>query len=367
MTAPTVIRCSSTDRALSCNPSLVPAEAAYNPSSPEANEGTAAHAAMAEIAMGRTPDLEAIAMEHGVDRDDLASIVGRAAYVWTDQMYAWFPEPDTEIQAEVELAPGLILRGTRDVGSVMARAVNDWKFGWAPSSHTTQVKSYSYLMRAKHGMPESGVILGIEYWVRPGELKVHRFDDAALDRLRDDLIEAHARRDDGQYGPSIGACQYCPRQNECAAKADWERSGVSALTTVEPGELVTREMVGDIYDRVAGLKKACARFDKLVKGMLLEGDIHLPDGRRVTNVTSEQTKIQPSKALAVLAALDFDAAQLDQAVKVTKSGLGKALKIYADDGQGAELVRQTMRALDDAGAVSRVSVTKKQTTKEPQS
>lgn len=323
---------------------------------------------MAEVIVGNIPDLDAIAGEYGVDLDELTKIVGRACWAWSQDISGWFPEAEAEIRSEAALSTDVILRGTRDVGSVIARAVLDWKFGWAPSTHTTQLKSYAYLMRAEHGMPGSGHILGIEYWVRAGELKVHRFDDASLDQLCEDLLEAHSHRDDGQYGPSADACRYCPRQNECTARADWARSGVSALTVVEPGQVMTRQAVAEVYDRVAEIKKACGQFDKLVKGMLLEGDIELPDGRRVTNVTSEQDKIQPSKAVAVLRdVLELDEAQLDLALGVTKSGLSRALKLYADKGAGAALIRNAMRELDDAGAVSRIEVTKKQVTKEPQS
>lgn len=380
MTDPVIIRCSSTDRAVTCAPSLVKPEAAYNPSNPDATEGTAAHTAMADIVNGEVPDLDGIASEYGLDYDDLAQLVGRATRAWESDIAAWFPASSSEVRMSTELSPAVTLRGTADVTDerkleawgigthVEALGVLDWKFGWAPSTHTTQIKSYAYLMRAEHGMPSSGFILGIEYWVRPGELKVHRFDDAALDQLRDDLLDAHSRREDGQYGPSADACRYCPRQNECTARADWARSGVSALTVVEPGQIMTRQAVAEVYDRVAEIKKACGQFDKLVKGMLLDGPIELPDGRVVKNVTSEQTQIQASKAVAVLRdVLDLDAAQMDLALGVTKSGLGRALKLYADKGDGAALIRNAMRELDDAGAVSRVEVTKKQTTKEPHS
>lgn len=375
-----IVRCSSLDRVLDCSGSLEESDVPYTPNNPEANEGQAAHEALLALSHGLIPDIGRIADEYGVDADELERIVasGHQAFL---QVRQWFDGGtfEGEEPAEAELAPGIVLRGSKDLASILYSAANDseekplhlvrpvlerisvldWKTGWQPSVHPNQLRGYAYLERAKHGMPACGYILGVEVWARAGTYRIYKFDDANLDRLREEILEQVALRG-RQFGPSYDACNYCQLQLACAARAEWVRSGVTALVHVGRNQPVTRELAGELYERAKELRKALARYDDVLAAFLQEGPVPLPDGRQLELQVEEQDKIRPSKAMRVLREeLRLTPEEADLALSITKAGLDRVVKGRVEKGDGATAMRELMKRLAEVGAVEKTTVRKK--------
>lgn len=350
----TTIRCSSVDRVLQCSASLAVDGPEYNPNTPEATEGTACHGAMVRVVTGEGPTVEDVSVKFGLDSDTIAQAVSFGAKAW-GEIAQWFPDPHCEVAMETELAPGVILRGHADVIGASSEmvSVDDHKFGWSPSIHTGQIRSYSYLARSVHGMPPSGFVLGVETWVRARELRMHKFRDEDLDRLRDELLDAIKHPD--HYGPSADACHYCPRQLDCQARAEWLRSGVTALVPLEENQLVTRELVADIYDRTKQLGAALRRYDEVLRQMLEEGPLALSDGRVIAFEDREQEQIRASKAMQIIREeLQLTPDEADEAITITKSGIERVLKARAPKGKAAAYMRETLGRLREVGAIEKI-------------
>ncbi len=207
------VRCSSTDSGLRCAGHWAPTDAPYNPESDDSREGDAGHEVMAQHVMGVDPDIEAIARKHSVDPDELRRMYARGKKAW-EEVKQWFPNPSAEHRLEGLLPGGarkITLRGTADLVQLVGQvAVLDWKFGWAPTVHPKQLKSYSYLaMENAEDFPDDGHVIGIEAWLRVGELRVHRFSRKELFEHEYAIVQ-QIERIGTQYGPSDDACKYCP-------------------------------------------------------------------------------------------------------------------------------------------------------------
>lgn len=359
-----VIRCSSLDRVLACAGSLEETAAPFAPLNPEATEGKAAHEAMAAIVVGLVPDIDAIAARYGVDANDLAALVRKGIRVW-EEVQQWFSgvhNADSK-QFEAALSPEVMLRGTPDLLSAAEVMVSvlDHKFGWEPSEHPAQLRGYAYLAREAYGMPASGYITGIESWARPGVYRVHKFTDADLDRLRAEVLE-QTRHVAKQFGPSRDACLYCPRQNDCSARADWLRSAIAPLVQIGSNLPITPEMLAGAFERAREFRRFLDQYDAAL-GQALDlrgGTIKLTDGRELRWEEDEQDEITPSLALDYLRdELKLTPAEIDRVLGVTKGGLKDVLKKRAPYRQGAAMFRAAMARLSGLGAVATVIKRKK--------
>lgn len=349
------VRCSSLDRVMACAGSLVEPAHPYNPNNPEAREGTAGHQALAAVVVGADPDLDAIAAEYDVDRDDLARLVGFGRKAW-GQLRQHFPDPRSEVSVEAHLV-GCILRGTADVLALSpdALAVLDWKLGWAPTEHTHQLTGYGLAAAKMRGMPTSGRVLCCEVWVRSGEIRVRRYDAEALAAFEAELgkqVELIGR----QYGPGLDSCKFCPRQNECPARAEWVRGSVTAIEPLSADTAITRDVVGQIYERTKMLGRALDRYDEVLRSMLAEGPVPLPDGRKLVLEERQQDKIRASKAMPYLREeLRLTPDEADEVLKISKGAIERVVKARAAKGKGAAAMREAMAALKNADAIEKVS------------
>ena len=351
------IRCSSLDRAMTCSGSLAEPKIPYNPNTDEAREGTAGHEALAKIVIGEIPDIEAIAAKHDIETEALAELVGRGKRAWED-LRKWFPNPATEIRMSDFFGGDVVeLRGTADVlaSSPDTLAVLDWKFGWAPSEHTYQLLGYADLAVGECGMPTSGHVLCCEVWVRAGEIRVRRYDMDALADF-DRVLISQVRQTGKQYGPGLDACRYCPHQTSCQARDEWMRSSVTALTPVAENQALTPAMVGSLYERAKMLGKALDRYDEVLKAMLAQAPVPLPDGRKIVLEERQQDKVRPSKAMPYLReGLQLTPDEADEILSVSKGGIERVVKARAPKGKGAAAVRETMAALAAADAVEEIT------------
>jgi hypothetical protein len=290
---------------------------------------------------------------YGVDPDVLVGMARRAKEAW-EWLSKWYPKAECECHMAADLSDEVTLRGTSDLVSVAGHAVLDWKFGWSPSEHPNQIRSYAYLLRDMHGMPDRGYILGAEVWVRIGEVRIHKFRDEDLDRLRDELLAQVA--DPNRYGPSYDACRYCPRQMNCRAKDEWTRSGITALEAIDDESSITPTVIADLYDRSRVIGRALRHYDKVLKSMIASGPVVTSDGREITIDQQEQDYIRPSKAMRILREeLKLTKDEVNIALKITKSGLQEVLKGRAPKGKAAAYMRETLERLCEVGAVEKVT------------
>ncbi len=350
------IRCSSTDRVLACASSLTPTDHPYTPNNAEAREGHAAHAALAVMVAGATPDIEAIATEYQVDRDELASLVSRGRKAWSE-LRGFFPEAVPERHMAHEIAHDVDLRGTADVASIVeaATAVLDWKAGWRSSEHPGQLKSYAYLAST---FTNHEYVLAVEVWLRLGTFRVHRWSRAELEAHAAQLV-AQTTRIGKQWGPSPSACQYCPLQLTCKARADYLTGGADGLVPFAGNRYpVSRELIGQLWEKRTALRRALDRFDALADAMLDEGPIPLDDGRELRRVTSERTRIRSVAAMQFLRER-LSSEQADEVISVSKSALANALKAGAPRGKGAAAIREGMAELERLGALETYTHTEK--------
>jgi hypothetical protein len=350
------VRCSSLDRVMACAGAFADPAVPYNPNNPEAREGTAGHKALAAIVVGQVPDLDAIATDHDVDRDELERLVGIGRKAW-EQLRQHFPEALAEQPVAVAIGNAIHLTGTTDVISrtVDTLAILDWKLGYAPSEHTHQLLGYGRAAVSNGPMPESGHVLCVEAWVRVGEIRVRRYDADALADFERRLL-AQVKQSGKQFGPGLDACRYCPRQNECPARAEWIRGSVTALEPLSGEAAITRDVVGAIYERAKALGRALDRYDEVLKAMLAEGPVPLPDGRRLVLEDRQQDKLSVAAAMPYLReTLQLTPEEADEVLSMTKTGLERVLKGRVPKGKGAAAMREAMRALVDAGAVEKIT------------
>lgn len=350
------VRCSSLDRILSCAGSIKEPDHPYRPHNPEAAEGQAGHKALHSLALGQAPDLTAIADEYQVDVDELQKLYEKGQVIWEQLIECGWLAGDRypEEAMQSELPGGILLTGHTDLAVVRGNewlAVLDWKLGFKPSEHPNQIRGYARLARDRWGMPATGYVYGIEVWVRLGEAITHKFTDHQLDLLTVELQE-QVRLGPKQYGPGFDACRYCPRQNACEALNEWRRGSVSALAPVSQNQPITRELVGSLFERKKQLDAALRQYDKVLESMLAEGPVPMGDGRYITQQAQEVDVIRPSEALEFFErVLEMQPHELDEAVSISKTALGRVVKARVAKGQGAAAERRVITALRAKGAI----------------
>lgn len=354
------IRCSSTDRVMACASSLTPTDHPYSPNNDAAREGHAAHAAMAVVVAGAEPDVDAIAAEYQVSRDELVSLVSKGRKAW-GELQRWFPEAVPERHARADLGGDVELAGTADVMSVRRdhhAAVLDWKAGWKPSEHPHQLMSYAYLAANLAGGVQD--VLAVEVWLRLGTFRVYRWSTDQLAAYAVRLAEQteHVGK---QWGPSPAACQYCPLQLTCQARADYLAGGADGLIPIAGNRYaVTRELVGQLWDKRTELRRALDRFDSIAGALLEEGPIPLDGERELRLVTSERSRIRAAQSFAYLrGVLELTPEEADRVLSVSKTKLAEVLKARAPKGKGAAAIRKVMTDLEQSGAIETYTHTEK--------
>ena len=344
------IRCSSLDRVMACSGSLLPIDAPYAPQTASAAEGTAAHQALAVVVAGADPDLDAIATNHHVDRDDLAALVARGREAWA-MVSRHFADPVPERLMATDLTPAVTIRGTADVVSIDDGdiAVLDWKCGWKPSENPCQLQGYAFLAASLSGKIKS--ITAIEAWLRAGTMRVHKWAEEDTCSFAERVL-AQVKCAGKQWGPSHEACRYCPRQNACQARDEWSRSAVSALAPLAAETPVTRELIGELYGQSKQLAAALRRYNSALIEHLLDGPIPLPGSGQLVLHEQEQDSILPAAAMPVLRdEMRLSPMEANAVLRISKSGLRNVVKARARKGQAASAMREIMSRLRKAGAI----------------
>jgi len=358
------LRCSSLPRFITCASSALTAKNPYNPTSPMATLGTAAHKALELHVNGEDVDLDVIAKQHGVKRDDLGPLYGFGAKAW-NEIKEHFPEPVTEDYVVGRFSQqGLRFVGIDGHADVINRdgrtsVIADWKSGWSRTGYLDQMAGYAYCEWKQHGMPKSGKIITIIVWLRYGEIDVRHWTKEGIEQWESVLLDTF--RDVGKhYGPGE-ACTFCPRQNECDARNEFLRGASIALVETTPKEL-TPEVLGSLYPKAVALGNALDNYwTALNAAIKSNGTISVGDGREAYMLEVEKQKIDMVTAFKVLK--DEFGVTKDEYSKCATVSKSKVMKLIADKAADRQKGKDKARAielLDEAGALTVTKYLKRQ-------
>ena len=176
--------------------------------------GSAVHEAMQSYVCGLEPDLDALALRWGCDRDEIGRLTWAGRQAWAE-LAPSFPDAETEVAVRAELALSsdvVDLTGHVDLISRLGTRAHalDWKSGRLDHDYYAQVAGYAACLILGEGYEE--VVITV-VWLREGEAETYTFDRAT--------IAAWLERFDAQlhrHGYVLGShCQFCPRGHSCEA------------------------------------------------------------------------------------------------------------------------------------------------------
>jgi len=355
------IRCSSLDRFIECPDSELELDNPYNPSNPYAAAGTAKHIILAATTKGDLPDFEGVAREHSLEISELQS-AALAARRMVDEVVSWCratPTVDTEARLGSNLTTGTADYVARVyIDDELAQMfVIDWKTGWGSDEHPNQLRGYALGALHNFGMPSSGYIRTVEAWLPLNERRVADYTEDDLLRFQS-TVEVALSKVGSKVQPGPG-CRYCPRRLICEDRQRYMRSGTAALTEVHSNKPITREQLGELYDKYKLVTDAVKLYEKMLDEELAEGgDIPLPGGRRLTRSEQKREKIIGKKALPVIAEY-FGPAMVPEIVTTSKAAIERAAKEVMPKGKAAGMVRKVNEALRQAEAVKTSTIYRK--------
>lgn len=299
-----------------------------NGSSGLAQMGTAVHECMKLHILGTEADITSIAFVYDVDPDELEELClfGRIRYdALREQQLLMAPRPEVRMTAGTR-------EGTTDLISVDDEAivVVDWKSGFktVPIRVYDQIACYMWMAREKFGRrPE---YVGVCEDLRLRSSTVYRFTDESLDAW-----DAEMRRVESQVGTVYNpgdACTYCKHKTDCAARDQWLSHGVRAMVSQQ--EAVT---LGELYEQWKAAKAAVSAYERVLKSQVeVDGCVPIDDECEVRFVIKTRDSIKPSKAWPVLQSHGLTAAEIAEAMSISKTELLKQHK--AKYGRGAKQV-----------------------------
>jgi hypothetical protein len=353
------IRCSALPAAFDCPGSLAPVDLAIDPVSPPADEGSAGHEVMRQIAETDAKsldgiDLQAAAHRYGVDVDDLRPQAFNALWIWR-QIRDSFPDARGELDLRATFGT-FELTGHLDLLSVVGQQANlaDWKFGRLDRNYAEQVFGYATLVFANY--PEVQTVSAFLGWMRDREVEPYTITreraGAWVARLREQVVQW-----DGTYHPGPG-CFHCRRSTECPAVVAMARRDIAVISEIaeQPAiDLATMEpaQVVQLHRRAKMVAKFCESLETAVKLRVDQEGGALPDGAgtELRFVTITKREVDGLKAWPVLQACLSD----EEIAGCMKIGIGKledAVATKAGKGKGAGAKRDLAAALEAADAIT---------------
>lgn len=318
-------RCSSLPTFLSCPSSALPVEHPYDPPSEVGSLGDAVHVALAMHAVGSVPNLDTIAVQHSVDRDELDRLVAYGRIAWTE-LSKYFPNARTEATLE-----GRRVRGHADLfhDDGVTMCIGDWKSGRVRRNHRAQVVGYAAAAVDMFGMPESGEVKVFIIWLQFFEFEVFTITQAEIDSLHDDIKRAEINIG-GRYAPG-DTCTYCPRQLVCNARHDFLRSATAALAPVGQVDIDPSQLPR-LYTKAKALRKALSSYDTALKLLLRDGPLPDGEGGMLELDEIKKDKIDARKAWPHLLAAGLTEDELASFVTIGKTRMLKVISDRAEKG-----------------------------------
>lgn len=367
---------SGAERAERCPPSVILPQS--NTTSSHAAEGTVMHEYLANVnTRGPAIALELVPAEFQeamsvIDLDGLPPMDQYAAEV----SFAYNPATDTGRELGrgldrnyADLQPGEI-PGTMDLFGLADDAVvvlDHKRFGWGlgPARDNRQLRTYALAAARAFKRERAFVAL-----IRTGEDGVPRWSSAELSmidldataevlrRTQERIAEARVQYENRHAGIANipletnqgDHCNHCPAFASCPAKMNLVRE--VALATGEPGSaipVITKLNAPAVLERVEAMEKVVEYVRGVLRQYASSQPIHLPGGYVYGVKVQHKDALDPKIAATVLA-LRFDALLPDEAIetepKLTKTGLGKALRKYMQRVPGLKITALQKAALD---------------------
>jgi hypothetical protein len=344
-----VVRCSRLPLFRECASSAEPNPIVWLGEHDAADLGTACHQAIALVVLGLEPNVEAIAIEHGVDKDDLAPLVAYGRKAWAE-IKKHLPSPRVE-----EMVRSSVTGGTIDVihADTETLVINDWKSGWVRRNHEHQLAGYAHAARETYGMPRSGAITTITAWLRFRELEVKTWTSEQLDAWAVEHAR-HAKKVGREWNPGPH-CALCPSQVGCAARDAYITTSSAALVA-RPAEDLTPETLARLYPQSRMLKKAIEAYESAVKAYVsAHGSLPLDDGKELGMAEREREEIGAREAWPVLLAEGLDDDEIDAVLAVKKGALEDAIGAKAPNGQKGKRQAAVIQRLRESGAITTTS------------
>lgn len=355
------VSASGVPRFFSCASSAVVIDAPFNPGSVAANIGNATHEGCWRLVRGMPVDTEELAERFNLD--DADKIDFRVCMAYANQ--AWhaskqsFPNPKTEIRIESDL-----VNGTADVlhHDGETAAVGDWKSGRVPSHVTEQLAAYAYAVREKFGMPRSGYITSIAWWLRFQEMEVRKMDDNYLDAFAD-TFQHQMKAAGRQYAPSYDTCGFCTRQNECQALRDWiDAAGSAVMIHQEQAQAgaLTIEQLGELYPQAKMLEKALAAYKEALKHAASRGEVRVGEGKvfRVNEYRKDVINDIQGAWKHLVQDQSFTPSDMASVCKLSLSKIKDIAGNRAEPQGKAKAKKQILEDLNQAGCISSIPYTR---------
>jgi hypothetical protein len=351
------IRCSSLPAAFDCPGSLSPVDIAIDPVSPPADEGSAGHEVMRQIAETDAKsldgiDLQAAAHRFGVDVDDLRSHAFNGLWIWK-QIRESFPDARGEVDLQGNFGD-FELTGHVDLLSIVGSHANiaDWKFGRLDRNHAEQVFGYAALVFKRYREVET--VTASVCWMRDREIEPYSITVKRcanwLERLRAEVV-----RWDGVFHPGPG-CFHCRRSHECPALTAMARRDVAVISEIAelpPIDLATMQpaQVVQLHRRAKMVAKFCESMETAVRLRVEQAGGVLPDGAgsELRFVDVAKRDVDALKAWPVLQARLGDE-EIASCVKIRIGRIEDTIATKAGKGKGAAAKRDLTAALEAAEA-----------------
>jgi len=316
-----------------------------------ADDGTDAHRLMASWPDGDAP-------KYLTDELSADARIGyfTAAKMWRENISAWMPDSEAEVELASDGLTGHIDR-LAVIAVKRAAVVHDWKFGRKDVSHKHQGFGYAFLVLRKY--PDVDTVTVHFGWPRTQELEsytVTRERAEQWDRERRERIEKW----DGKFCTG-DHCAHCPRLSTCPAQRQLVKRDVEVLTTVgipdvtamEPAQLVDFHRRLAVLSAVLDSAKKSTRMEVERRGDVLSGDGH------VLHLVEENgpRKVDTLKAWPVLNR-ELDADELAPCISVSIGDAEEAVAKKAGKGNGSKAKRALAAELEAVGAITQGKVSK---------
>jgi len=362
-TSITTVRASSLPLAFECPASVRPVEVRINPISEPANEGSAGHEVMRQIAESDARsldgiDLGAIAARFGVDPDDLRPIAFNGLWIW-GQIRESFRDAQGEMDLEATIG-GIALTGHVDLISISGEVANliDWKFGRVDRDYANQVKAYAALVL--HRFPQVQKVSASIAWMREREIEPYSMTRAQLADWETGFLSTVVSWD-GVFRPGPG-CWKCPRSHACPAMTATVRRDVEALVGEDMAARMAEGLASLPDSEVVALHRRAKQIGKLIDSLTEAVKMRvdaaggaLPDGAgaELRFIEVQKRELDPQKAWPIVQAKLSDE-ELAGCLKISPSKLDDAIAAKAGRGKGAAAKRDLAAALEQAEAITTV-------------
>ena len=323
--------------AFGCPQSIRPTSPSIDSDMAMANVGTAVHACLASRANGIDPDFAAAARSAGIgDVHEIESLYDTGV-PWLDNLIAagnlgnMHTRVETPLKMEIE-RHGLEIRllGTADLlqlDQAEHRAfVIDWKSGWKDKDFWWQMAAYALL--TFEACPWCEKVTAMIGWLRTGEMESFTFTrEQHYDMIRDGI--ASMLRSDGYVTGS--QCLTCQRRHDCEARNDVVRTQVSALATINAGDVskkltdLTPDERGNLYHRLRIAEQALGSIKAGIRSLVESGEsVRVAKDRELELKTTNRKEVKPRESWEYLC--DMFGEGIADVTKISKGQLDKAIK-----------------------------------------